>query len=120
MQKVTFDQYVKHAKDAFQALGVSTARVDAVGSLLESDFPVKEVRKLEQGIKEENKSYIKFLEGVNSDIAELRKKVESDIASKEDVAILARKIDELKVMQDISDNKEDINMSARKEGELKS
>ena len=120
MTKVTFDQYLKHAKDAFQALGVSTAPIDAGGSLLESDFPIKEVRKLEQAINEENKSYIKFLEGVNSDIAELKKKVESDIAGKEDVAILARKIDELKAMQDISDNKEDISMSARKEGELKS
>ena len=118
--KVTFDQQVKHAKDAFQALGVSTAPIDAVGSLLESDFPTSKVRKLEQAINEENKSYIKFLEGVNSDIAELKKKVESDIASKEDVAMLARKIDELKAMQDVSDNKEDTTMSARKEGELKS
>ena len=120
MTKVTFDQYVKHAKDAFQALGVSTAPIDAVGSLLESDFPTSKVRRLEQAIKEENKSYIKFLEGVNSDIAELKKKVESDIASKEDVAMLARKIDELKAVQDVSDNKEDISMSVRKEGELKS
>ena len=119
MTKVTFDQYLRHAKDAFQALGVSTAPIDAVGSLLESDFPTSKVRKLEQAINEENKSYIKFLEGVNSDIAELKKKVESDIASKEDVAMLARKIDELKAMQDVSDNKEDISMSARKEGELK-
>ena len=116
MTKVTFDQYLKHAKDAFQALGVSTAPIDAVGSLLESDFPTSKVRKLEQAINEENKSYIKFLEGVNSDIAELKKKVESDIASKEDVAMLARKIDELKAMQDVSDKKENITMSGRKEG----
>ena len=120
MTKVTFDQYVKHAKDAFQALGVSTAPIDAVGSLLESDFPINEVRRLEQAINEEKKSYIKFLEGVNLDIGELKKKVEGDLASKEDVAMLARKIDELKAMQDVSDNKEDISMSARKEGELKS
>ena len=63
---------------------------------------------------------LKFLEGVNSDIAELKKKVESDIANKEDVTMLARKIDELKATQDVSDNKEDITMSAPKEGELKS
>ena len=119
MTKVTFDQYVKHAKDAFQALGVSTAPIDAVGSLLESDFPINEVRKLEQGIKEENKSYIKFLEGVNSDIGELKKKVEGDLASKEDVAMLARKIDELKAVKGVSDNKEDIIMSTRSEGEPK-
>ena len=114
--KATFDQYVKHARDAFQALKVSTDPIDAVGGLLESDFPINVVRKLEQDINEENKSYIKFLEGVNSDIAELKKKVESDIASKEDVAMLARKLDELKAMQDVSDKKEDITMSGRKEG----
>ena len=119
MTKVTFDQYLKHVKDAFQALGVSTAPIDDGGSLLESDFPTSKVRRLEQAIIEENKSYIKFLEAVNSDIAELKKKEESDIASKEDVAMLERKIDELKALQYVSDNKDDITMSARKEGELK-
>ena len=87
--KVTFDQYVKHAKDAFQALNVSTAPIDAVGSLLESDFPINEVRRLEQAIKEEYKSYIRFLESV-------KEKMESDIADKEDVGMLSRKMDELK------------------------
>ena len=120
MTKVTFDQYVKHAKDAFQALGVSTDPIDAVGSLSESDFPINKVRKLEQGIKEEKKSYIKFLEGVNSNIGELKKKMEGDLASKEDVAMLARKIDELKPVKGVSDNKEDITLSARNEGEPKS
>ena len=89
MTKVTFDQYVQHAKDAFQALGVSTAPIDAVGSLLESDFPINEVRRLEQAIKEEDKSYIRFLESV-------KEKLESDIANKEDVGMLSRKMDELK------------------------
>ncbi|XP_073247917.1 uncharacterized protein [Porites lutea] len=116
MTKVTFDQYVKHAKFAFQALGVSTTPINAVGSLLESHFPINEVCKLEQGIKEENKSYIKFLEGVNSDIGELKKKLEGDITSKEDVAMLTQKIDVLKAMQDFADNREDITMSARRGG----
>ena len=120
MTKVTFNQYVKHAKDAFQALGVSTDPIDAVGSLSESDFPINKVRKLEQGIKEERKSYIKFLEGVNSNIGELKKKMEGDLASKEDVAMLARKIDELKPVKGVSDNKEDITLSARNKGEPKS
>ena len=114
--KVTFDQYVKHARDAFQALSVSTDPIDAVGSLLESDFPINEVSKLEQAIKEEYKSYIKFLESVNSDIGELKEKVEADVASKEDIALVIRKIDELKVTQDVSDKKEDITMPGRKEG----
>ena len=121
MTKVTFDQYVKHAKDAFQALGVPTALVDAVGSLSESDFPINEVHKLKLGIEEENRSLLKFLLRVNSDIEELTKKVEgAAIANKEGVAMLARKIDELKATQDVSDNKEDISMSARKQGQLKS
>ena len=86
--KVTFDQYVKLAKDAFQALGVSTAPIDAVGSLSESDFPTNEVHRLEQAIKEEYNSYIRFLESV-------KEKIESDIADKEDVAMLSRKMDEM-------------------------
>ena len=106
MTKVTFDQYVKHAKDAFQALGVSTALIDAVGSLSESDFPIKEVRRLEQGIKKENTSYRKFLE--------------RNVATKGDIAMLARKIDEMKTVQGTSDNKEDTTLSVWKEGELKS
>ena len=90
--KVTFDQYVKHAKDAFQALGVSTAPIDAIGSLSESDFPTNEVHRLEQGIEEERKSYMKFLESVNFEIDDLRQ----NMADKEDVFTLLRKMDELK------------------------
>ena len=104
IDKPTFDQYVKHAKDAFKALGHKTDPIDVIGGLVESDFPTKEVRKLEQGIKEEAQAYIKFLEGVNSDIDELRAlstaikgKVEST-ASKEDIAMmLEQKINDLKL-----------------------
>jgi len=66
MDKTTFDQYVQHAKDAFKAIGLKTDPIDAIGSLTESDFPTNEVRKLEQGIREETRAYIKFLEGVSS------------------------------------------------------
>ena len=122
--KAIFDQYVKHAKDAFQALGVSTALLDAVGSLSESDFPTNEVRRLEQGMKEESKSYKKFLERVNFDISDLKKKMESDIADKEDVVMLSRKMDELKdVVQDEAEGdlatKDDVAMLSRIMEELK-
>ena len=60
--KPTFDQYVQHAKDAFKALGIDTNPIDAIDGLAESDFPTKEVRNLEQKIKEETRAYIKFLE----------------------------------------------------------
>lgn len=91
---------MKHAKDAFKALGVTTDLIDAIRCLNESSFPTNEVRKLEQGIKDESTAYIKFLEGVSSDIEDLRKistaikgKV-GDIANKEDIAALKLKIDE--------------------------
>jgi len=106
MNKITFDQYVQHAKDAFKALGLKTDPIDAIGSLTESDFPTNEVRKLEQSIREETRAYIKFLEDVSSDINELRalstaikRKMESDTANKEDIAMLEQKINELKTAQ---------------------
>ena len=103
IKKPTFDQYVQNAKDAFKALGVKTDPIDVIGGLTESDFSTKEVRKLEQGIKEETRAYIKFLEGMSSDIDEIRAlstaikgKVEST-ASKEDLAKLEQMINNLKL-----------------------
>ena len=124
MDKLTFDQRVNYAKDAFQALGVSTAPIDAVGSLTESDFPTNEVRILEMRQRDETRAYINFLKEVSSDINEVKallqamkegqeqpytpillslssdvndvkQKVEEDIAKKEDIERLEKKIDEL-------------------------
>ena len=124
MDKLTFDQRVNYAKDAFQALGVSTAPIDAVGSLTESDFPTNEVRALEMRQRDETRGYINFLKEVSSDINEVKallqamkegqeqpytpillslssdvndvkQKVEEDIAKKEDIERLEKKIDEL-------------------------
>ena len=124
MDKLTFDQRVNYAKDAFQALGVSTAPIDAVGSLTESDFPTNEVRVLEMRQRDETRAYINFLKEVSSDINEVKallqamkegqeqpytpillslssdvndvkQKVEEDIAKKEDIERLEKKIDEL-------------------------
>ena len=124
MDKLTFDQRVNYAKDAFQALGVSTAPIDAVGSLTESDFPTNEVRALEMRLRDETRAYINFLEEVDSDITEVKaisralkagqeqqypilsslssdvsdvkQKVEEDVANKEDITRLEKKMDELK------------------------
>ena len=125
MDKLTFDQRVNYAKDAFQALGVSTAPIDAVGSLTESDFPTSEVRALEMRQRDETRAYINFLKEVSSDINEVKallqamkegqeqpytpillslssdvndvkQKVEEDIAKKEDIERLEKKIDELR------------------------
>ena len=100
--KATFDQNVQLAKDAFKALGVKADPIDVIGGLTESDFPTKEVRKLEQAMKQETRRYIMFLEGMSSNIDELRAlstaikgNVEGS-ASKEDLAVLEQKLDDLK------------------------
>ena len=127
MDKITFDQRVQHAKDAFKALGATTAVIDAVGSLTETDFPTNEVHKLEQRMREEFQAYIKFLEAMSSDISELKalstaikRRVESDTADKEVIAILEQKIDDLKQkLEGGTASKEDIAMLEGKIDELK-
>ena len=108
MDKATFDQRVNYAKVAFQALGVPTAPIDALGSLTESDFPTNEVRQLERRIKEESREYIKFLEEMSSDVIEIKamqnvimQRVDN-IVTKEDIAMLDQKIAKL---QDENDAK---------------
>ena len=125
MDKLTFDQCVNYAKDAFQALSLSTATIDSVGSLTESDFPTNEVRALETRQRDETRTYINFLEEVNSDVCEIKailqalkagqeqqyspilssmnsdvndvkQKVEDDVANIEDITRLEKKMDELK------------------------
>ena len=87
MDKATFDQRVNYARDAFQALGVPTAPIDALVRLAESDFPTNEIRKLEARIRDENRAYIKCLEDCREGLERLEKK-----------------IDELKVGRDEHDN----------------
>ena len=71
IDKPTFDQYVQLAKEAFKALGIMTDPVDAIGGLTDSDFPTKEVRKLEESVKKETRLYIECLEEVKSDFDKL-------------------------------------------------
>ena len=102
-----------HAKDAFKALGTTTAVIDAVGSLTESDFPTNEVHKLEQRMREEFQAYIKFLEFMSSNISELtalstaiKRRVESDTADKEDIAMLEQKLEELITAKNAADERD--------------
>ena len=96
--KARFDLYVQLSKDAFKALGIKSDPIDVIGGLTESDFPTKEVCKLEQAMKQETRAYIKFLEGVSSDIDELKGNMENT-AKKEDIARLELKINDLKEVQ---------------------
>ena len=68
IDKPTFDQYVQLAKEAFRALCIKTDPIDAIGGLTESDFPIKEVRKLEESLRRETRSYIECLEEVRSGV----------------------------------------------------
>ena len=71
IDKPTFDQYVQLAKEAFKALGIITDPIDAIGGLTESDFPTKEVRRLEESLRQETRSYIECLEERRSDFDKL-------------------------------------------------
>ena len=95
IDKPTFDQYVQLTKEAFKALGVKTDPIDAIAGLTESDFPTKEVRNLEQGIIQELRVLNDFLKGESiNELIAVKEKVDGR-ASKEDIALLERKIDDL-------------------------
>ncbi|PFX20539.1 Nephrocystin-3 [Stylophora pistillata] len=106
IDKPTFDQYVKLAKEAFKAVGVKTDPIDATGGLAESDFPTKEVRRLEESLRQETRSYIECLEELRPTV-ECLEKVRSSVdeliaqgnvikGKVEDLALLEQKIDDLK------------------------
>ena len=129
IDKPTFDQYVQLAKEAFTVLGIKTDPIDAIGGLTESDVPTKEVRKLEESLRQETRSYIECLEEVksrNECLEEVKSRVEclEEVRSRvecleevrsgvdkliaqgnatvkvEDLALLEGKIDDLKLMMD--------------------
>ena len=118
IDKPTFDQYVQLAKEAFKALGIKTDPIDAIGGLTESDFPIKEVRKLEESLRQETRSYIECLEEVRAGVDKLiaqgnaiKEKVEELSLLKGEIDHLKRKMDQdqtginwLKTLQDFKIN----------------
>ena len=62
INKVTFDDYVQHAKDAFTALNFSTTSLERTGNMKELDFPTMEVQKLKENISRQRNDYHLFLE----------------------------------------------------------
>ncbi|XP_068751285.1 uncharacterized protein [Montipora capricornis] len=106
MDKATFHRNIQYAKEAFKALGISTASIDAIGSLTASDFPTTKVRLLEQHVREENQAYITCLESRNADFEEIRdfltgikQNVEILAANKDEVTRLEQMIDDWKTEQ---------------------
>ena len=73
INKVTFDDYVKHAKDAFTALKFSTTSLERIGNLKESDFPTKEAEKLNEEINHLRNDFRLFLENeVKHEMSEVK------------------------------------------------
>ena len=78
INKDTFDDYVKHAKGAFIALNFSTTCLERIGNLKESDFPTKEVEKLNEGINRLRNDFHLFLESeVKHEMSEMKQKLNS-------------------------------------------
>ena len=103
IDKPTFDQYVQLTKEAFKALGVTTDPIDAIGGLTESDFPTKEVHKLEESVRQGTRSYIEFLEEERSSVERLEEVisgVDKLIAQMNAIPVLEGKIDDLKLKMD--------------------
>ena len=103
IDKPTFDQYVQLTKEAFKALGVTTDPIDAIGGLTESDFPTKEVHKLEESVGQGTRSYIEFLEEERSSVERLEEVisgVDKLIAQMNAIPVLEGKIDDLKLKMD--------------------
>ena len=46
VDKVTFDENIQRAKEAFQALGISTKKIEKLGNLHESELPTPQTKKL--------------------------------------------------------------------------
>ena len=107
--KVTFDDYVKHAKEAFTAVSLSTKSLETIGNLAESNFPTAKVEKLNEGIKKERNDFYQFLktqvkEDIKETTGELKKIKKTTEETKMDETIknvgeIKNKMDELLVKQ---------------------
>jgi len=112
---------VQLSKDAFKALGIKVDPIDVIGGLSESDFPTKEVRKLEQAMKQETRAYINFLEGMRSDITDELKALSTVVtenmestATKDDIATLEQKMKDLTMKPSLTRDEPDTKQSLPK------
>jgi len=88
IDKMTFDQWVQHAKDAFKALGVKTDAIDTIGDMTEVDFPTEKISELEENIRKASQAENQFLreevEGRLSEIARSIQELQDGIKRTED------------------------------------
>ena len=88
IDKATFDRYVQYAKEAFGALGVSTAVIDDIGNLNEMDFPTAQV--------------LKLMRDRNDELREQNRLLEDNAVKKKEIAALQQYIENLYRTQDSS------------------
>ena len=86
LDKVTFDQYVQLAKDAFVALNLNTASIDAIGNLAEADFPTNKFFELRESLLKEVQASNLFL---RKEV--IRNQLTKTQEIKEDIAVLKLK-----------------------------
>ena len=80
IDKVTFDQHMGLAQDAFSALGLSTESIDNIKGLKEEHFPTQRVHGLLEGLLADATSMLKVqedLEGIRREVGDLKEMVES-------------------------------------------
>ena len=80
IDKETFDHFVQQAKEAFITLGIATDKIDAI-ALKESDSPRPVPCEVEDGIRQEVLTDVKYLEGFRGNKSEeiitmLKQKIE--------------------------------------------
>lgn len=87
IDKMTFDQWVQHAKDTFKALGITTDPIDTIRDMTEAEFLTEKVRALEEDIKKASQEEIRFLreevEDRLSDIAQSIQELQEDLKRSE-------------------------------------
>ena len=117
---------MQHAKDAFEALGITTDRIDTIRDMTEGKFPTEDVRALEEGIRKASQAESRFLreevEDRLSDIAqsiqELQENVKrSEAERKEQFQSLNEKLkEELRNTMEKSKEKSEVKPAVNKEG----
>ena len=96
--KVTFDDYVKYAKEAFTAVNLSTKSLETIGNLTESNFPTTQVEKLNERIEKERNDFYQFLQSkVNDNLEDIKETLKSEV--KDDLEDIKIKMDKVLVKQ---------------------
>ena len=91
IDKASFGQYLSLAKDAFNALGQNTSRIDEIGKLAEDDFPIARLKQLEEYLKREKDAAITFKQ-IDDHLFKIESKVEGVVSDVKDVKTVGTEV----------------------------